>query len=343
MKISKTVAAVVGVGLVAAGLLTAGPASADPNGTPAGNTRPLQGVGSDTTQNVMSDLADAITIGGVKVIASWDATGTGSFTTRSGNAACTYPRAEANGSGNGRSRLLESLTSGNARSGCLDFSRSSSARGTFTSGGPASATSMTWVPFASDASTVVVRADGGLPRSYTLADLQSIYRCELVPDIYPVLPQTGSGSRSFWLTTMNITEAQISAGTYPCLTGAGTTASRAYVQENDSRTLKTDEVFPFSIGLYNTQAAGVNPDFRGKAVLAQVGGALPQETTEGFPINRALYNIIPTSKIGTAPWSTVFVGSSSLVCTSTATTIKNGFKPLTATSTPVCGDTSSQS
>ena len=202
---------------------------------------------------------------------------------------------------------------------------------------------MTWVPFASDSSSVVVRADGGLPRSYTLAEIQSIYRCQLTPDIYPVLPQTGSGSRSFWLTTMNITEAQISAGTYPCLTGAGTTASRAYQQENDARALKTDEISPFSIGLYNTQAAGVNSDFRGNTVLAQVGGALPQETTEGFPIARSLYNIIPTSKIGTAPWSTVFVGSSSSLCTSTATTIKNGFKPLTASSTPACGDTTSQS
>jgi hypothetical protein len=344
VKISKTLAAVAGVGLVAAGLLSATPASADPSGTPAPNTRPLQGVGSDTTQNVMSDLGDVITIGGVKVISSWDATGVGNFNTRSTNSACTYTRAEANGSGNGRSRLLESLTSGNARSGCLDFARSSSAKGTLTT-----TPSLTWIPFANDDSTFVVRSDGGVPRNIALADLINIYKCANVPDIYPILPQTGSGSRSFWLGQMGITETQISAGTYPCLVPVGTTVNgvagtgRPYVQENDARNLKGDEVMPFSVGLYNTQVSGVNTDNRGAAVIGQINSTLPTGLNTSFPVRRQLFNIIPTANIGVAPWSTVFVGSSSLVCQNTATIAQNGFQPLTATSTPACGDSSSQS
>jgi ABC-type phosphate transport system substrate-binding protein len=342
VKFTKTLAAVAGVGLVAAGLLTAAPASADPNGTPAGNTRTLQGVGSDTTQNVMSDLADLITIGGVKAVASWDAVGAANFNTRSANAACTYTRAEANGSGAGRSRLLESLTALNARSGCLDFARSSSAKGT-----TVTTPSLTWIPFAIDSSTFIVRSDGGIPRNIALADLINIFKCVNVPDIYPVLPQTGSGSRSFWLTTIGVTEAQITAGQFPCLTGAGTTASRAYAQENNGVQLKTDEIMPFSIGLFNVQSAGNNTDTRGGLnVMGQIGGTLPVGTTAGFPVNRPLFNIIPTAKVTdgvTDAFDTTFIGTTSGVCSNPSTIVLNGFIPLTATSTPVCGDTSSQS
>lgn len=342
MKFTKTLAAAAGVGLVAAGLLSAAPASADPSGSPAGGDRALAGVGSDTTQNVLNDLAENVTIGGVKQIASWDAIGSpATFQTRTANAACTYTRTEANGSGNGRSRLLESLTAGNARTGCLDFARSSSARGTFTS-----TPSMTWIPFAKDASTYVVRADGGVPRSgLALTDVQNVFKCLATPDIWPVLPQTGSGSRAFWLGQMGITEAQIAAGTYPCLVPVGTTVSgvagtgRPYQQENDGRALKIDEMMPFSIGLFNVQAAGNNTDVRGNLnVLAQVGGTLPVETIPTFPVSRDLFNIVPTAKLGTAPTSTVFVGAGSLVCAQANVIRNNGFS-----TNPSCGDTSSQS
>jgi len=336
VKFTKSLAAAAGVGLVAAGLLTASPASADPSGADVFQTRPLQGVGSDTTQNVMSDLANVVTIGGAKQIASWDAIGTGSFTTRT--TGCSYTRTEANGSGAGRSRLLESLTTGNARSGCLDFSRSSSGRGTLVT-----TPSLTWIPFANDDATYVARSDGGIPRALALADIISAYKCTLQPDINPVLPQVGSGSRSFWLSVVGITEAQITAGTYPCLTGAGTTASRAYVQENDARALKTNEIMPFSVGLYNTQVSGVNTDVRGNAVLGQIDGVLPTGLATAFPVRRSLYNVVPTTKLAVAPWSTVFVGSTSLLCNQPATVTVNGFAPLSATSTPVCGDTSQQS
>ena len=344
MKFTKTLAAAAGVGLVAAGLLSASPASADPSGAPAGGDRALAGVGSDTTQNVMTDLANVVLIGGVKQIASWDAIGSpATFQTRTAIAACTYTRTEANGSTNGRSRLLESLSTGNARSGCLDWARSSSSRGTFTS-----TPSMTWVPFAKDASTYVIRADGGVPRSLTLPEVQGVFKCQNTPDIFPVLPQTGSGSRAFWIGQMAITEAEISTpGTYPCLVPVGTpgfTAAQAtgrpYTQENNGVTLKTDEMTSFSIGLFNVQATGDNPDVRGaRNILGKIGGVLPNNANSAAPVSRNLFNIIPTANLGTAPWSTVFVGPTSLVCANPATISANGFAPL-ATG---CGDTSSQS
>ena len=345
MKFSKTMAAVAGVGLVAAGLLTAAPASADPSGPDSPYSgRPLQGVGSDTTQNVMSDLANVVTISGAKQLASWDAVGgSATFQTRA-SAACTYTRTEANGSGAGRSRLLESLQTLNARSGCLDFSRSSSARGT-----TVTTPSLTWIPFAKDASTYVVRADGTSPRNLPLADVITAYKCGFPadpangdPGIIPVLPQTGSGSRAFWLTVIGVSEAQITS-TYPCLRGLGTAASPAYEQENDSRNLLPNQIAPFSIGLFNVQAAGVNADNRGNTVMAQIGGTLPVASSTVFPVSRDLFNVVPTAKLAVAPTSTVFVGPTSLICSNPTTIAANGFAPLTASSTPVCGDTSSQS
>lgn len=344
MKFTKTLAAAAGVGLVAAGLLSASPASADPTGSDVFSSRPLQGVGSDTTQNVMSDLGNVITIAGNKQIASWDAIGTpDTFVTRTSNAACSYTRAQGNGSTNGRTRLIESLTAGNAKFGCLDFARSSSARGTTTT-----TPSLTWIPFATDTMTYITRGDGFVPRSgLTLAQVQGIFQCANVGDgIWPVLPQAGSGSRAFWLSQMGpITEAQIAAGTYPCLVPVGTTVNgvagtgRPYVQENNGVALKTDEIMPFSVGLYNVQAAGVNADVRGPLnVLSQIDAKLPVQGNTGFTVKRDLFNIIPTANIATTPWSTVFVGAGSLVCTNTATITANGFAPASN-----CGDTSSQS
>ena len=291
---------------------------------------------------MINDLSNVVTIGGVKQIASWDAIGSpATFQTRTGNAACTYTRTEANGSSAGRSRLLESLQAGNPRSGCLDFARSSSAKGTFTS-----TPSLTFIPFAKDASSYITRADGNVPASgLTLDDVKNVYKCLATPDVWPILPQSGSGSRAFWLSQMGITEAQISAGTYPCLVPVGTTVNsvpgtgRPYTQENNGIALKIDEMSPFSIGLYNVQSVKVNTDTRGLLnVLGTIGGTLPNSGNASFPVSRDLYNIVPTDKLGTAPWSTVFVGSGSLVCQNVATITANGFGP-----NANCGDTSSQS
>jgi hypothetical protein len=325
VKYTKTLAAAAGVGLVAAGLLTATPATADPVGSPT--FRDLAGMGSDTTERVMNALSDVITISGTKVIASYDATGSATVATKSDPACAAVAR--ANGSSAGRNALQSSLAANaGAGNGCLDFARSSSAIGTYTS-----AIDMSWIPFAADSTSVAVRADGDVAREWTLADIISVYTCDPAFDAKPILPQVGSGSRASWLTTIGVTEAQITAGTYPCLkpVSAGGTG-REYLQENDARDLKTDEMMPFSIGLFTVQQAGVVADLTANAVLAQIDGKAPQQTAPGQTVSRKLYNIIPTSKEAVAPWSTVFVGGSSLVCTNTNTIGKQGFG-----TTPDCG------
>ena len=321
MKKGKLLAIAGIAGVVAASVAMTAPAQADPNGAPT--FRELAGMGSDTTQNVMNALSEVVTIGGVKQIGSYNATGTPTVSTK-GTVACTNI-ARVDGSSAGRNALLADLQAG---TGCLDFARSSSGRGTFTS-----TPSMTWVPFASDASSFAVRSDGGVGRNFTVAQLTSIYKCT-VASIKPVLPQTGSGSRSSWLGVVGVTEVQIANGDYPCLVPVGTTVNgvagtgRPYVQENNATALKTDEVMPFSVGLYNIQASGVIADVRGQAVLGRIAGVTPQVAADTFPVSRTLYNIIPTSKTGTAPWSTVFVGNGSLVCTNGATIAAQGFNTI---------------
>jgi hypothetical protein len=346
VKLSKTLAGIAGLGVVAAGLISASPASADP----AAGTYQLIGIGSDTTQNVMNDLATAINTATPGTLASWDAIGSPvSINVKPSQSGCTYTRsaageaAEANGSGAGRSRLLEAVTVGDARFGCINYARSSSGRTT-------GFTPLTWVEFASDTMSYVTRSDGDVSRvGFTLTDIQNVFKC-LNPDVHPVLPQVGSGSRSFWLGQMGITETQINNGQFNCLvpgatynsvgvTPAYTMVGRPNSQENSAIGLKKDEMFPFSVGLYNVQAAGNNTDVRGPLnVLGQIGtgsAALPVTGNTTFTVSRKLYNIIPADKVSTTPWSTVFVGPSSSICTNTATIVANGFSPIAS-----CGTTS---
>jgi len=270
----------------------ASPASAEPSGTPT--YRELAGVGSDTTQEINNALSDAITIGGTKVIGSYNATGGGTITTKASN--CNFLR--PNGSGAGRTALTQSLTAGNtaqggavAPTGCVDFARSS--------GNSTGNATIIGVPYAQEAVSFAVNAAGGVAREWTLAEVINIFKCGN-SEILPVLPQTGSGTRSFWLTTIGVTEAQITAGTYPCLTGAGTATSRSYNQENDGRTLKDDEIMPYSMAQYNSQGTAVTSDVRGGTVLGIIGGKVPVVFNSSFPVLRSMYTFIPKAQLNDA-------------------------------------------
>jgi len=296
----------------AAGLLTGtvcgSVAVADPSGSPT--YRPLSGVGSDTTQGVMNGLANVVTINGVKVIGSYD----------------------ANGSGAGRTALLNSLQAGN---NCLDFSRSSSLSLSAATPG------LTYVPFAVDAVTYAITPTSSVPRKLALSDLKSIYHCDpnfvgTAPNfsLTVYLPQAGSGTRSFWESTMGITDADVVAGVYPCIKD---TKNGAPVEEHDGRVLDDNSIAPFSIAQYNAQSTQTIADLRGRAILGTVDGIAPNALNSSFGVKRDVYNVIPTSKIGTAPWSTVFAGPNSLICQQTNVINTYGF----ATNAN-CGSTSQQ-
>ena len=331
----------------------AGLASADPKGpytTASPQYRQLAGVGSDTTQDVMNGLADSAIVDGVKVLASYNAIGSATIATNA-SAGCASV-ARPNGSGAGRTALLNSL---NAGDGCVQFARSSSLDTS------ASSQSLTYIPFATDAVSYAVTTSSGVSRTLNMADLQKLYTCDVgyvgtsaVPasdaantfEVTPVLPQAGSGTRKYWMGKMGISEAQITAGTYPCIIN-GTKNGQA-IEEHTGTVVDDKSLVPFSIAQYNSQATLVIADKRGRTVLGSIGtgtagGSLtgvtyPSLLNGGFNVKRPVYNIVPTSKLGQAPYSQVFVGGTSLVCADTATIQKFGFIP-----SADCGSTSAQS
>ncbi|MFE5537850.1 hypothetical protein [Streptomyces sp. NPDC056492] len=305
-------------------------AFADPAGSP--QYRQLSGVGSDTTQDVMNGLAAAITVNGQKVLGSYDATGSANVTTKDPavNANCTMAR--PNGSGAGRAALLTSLQAGN---GCLDFARSSSLNLA------AAAPGLTYVPFAVDGVSYAITPGSAIPRKLALADLKAIYHCD--PnyvgsgpnyDMTVYLPQAGSGTRSFWESTMGITDADVVAGVYPCIKDK---KGSAPVQEHDGRVLDDKSIVPFSIAQYQSQSSQTIADLRGRAILGTVDGLAPTVLNSGFGVKRDVYNVIPTGKVATAPWSTVFVGGNSEICKQASVINTYGFA-----TNPNCGDTTKQ-
>ncbi|WP_200948480.1 MULTISPECIES: substrate-binding domain-containing protein [unclassified Kitasatospora] len=325
--LAKCVTVAAGLGLVVAGT---GTAQADPTGVPV--YRQLAGVGSDTTQGVMNAMADAITgPTGEKLIASYNATGSATINTKA--AAACQGLNRPNGSGAGRTALLNELNKGN---GCLDFGRSSSLNVT------ASTPGLTYVPFAVDAVTYAVGAGSALPLDLTTADLHALYTCDpgfvgTAPnwDIRPLLPQSGSGTRSYWLTVVGITEGDLSANRYPCVTD---TKGGKKIEEHDGRVLDSKSLVPFSIGQYLAQSASTIPDIRGAAQLGNINGVPSLLLNTGAAATRDVYNVIPTSKVGVSPWSDVFVGKTSKICSRADLIKQYGFG-----TNDNCGDTSRNS
>ena len=351
MSMSKRMASVLGGSalLVVAGT---GLATADPSGSPT--YRQLAGVGSDTTQDVMNGIANDVTISGTKVLGSYNAVGSSTIATQAAAACQSITR--PNGSGAGRTALLNSLNAnGGAGDGCIQFSRSSSL--TLTASSP----SLTYIPFATDAVSYALTTSSAISRTLNLADLQAYYHCDpayvgssSVPasnpantfDVTPMLPQAGSGTRSYWEGQMGILDTDVTAGTYPCLING---VKNGQTFEEHTGTLVDDKsIAPFSIAQYDAQATLTIADKRGRTVLGTIGtgtagGALtaltyPQLLNPSFNVKRDVYNVIPTSQIGNAPYSTVFVGSGSLVCQDVATIQKYGFVPSSS-----CGSTASHS
>ncbi|MFJ9869280.1 Ig-like domain repeat protein [Streptomyces sp. NPDC101165] len=321
MRRTRSTAALVAAAVVAGGLALASPAYADP--TPAGTFRQLVGVGSDTTQDVLNALAGdtvngtsyagtAVKSAGGAGIASYDAIepGTGSttsnITTRSGGPSFLRP----NGSGKGRLALSQSLTgdkypdsSGVAIKGQVDFARSSS--GPSTSG-----TALTYIPFARDAVGVAVK--GSALNSLTQDQLHDIYSGALTQvngqTVHPKIPQSGSGTRKFFLSAIGLTDATLSPNI-------------PTVQENQGDAALTEDgaLVPFSVGSWIAQNNGVSPDFTKTSAAAgghlaavqlpgDTGATSPVTTVNGklAPVNayyenstfgRDVYDVVPSRAI----------------------------------------------
>ncbi|MFD9599221.1 hypothetical protein OG609_15275 [Streptomyces sp. NBC_01224] len=308
------IGAVVGTAALALGAMAI-PASADPA---PGTYRVLAGVGSDTTQDVVNGLGTAVDSGAL--IASYNATGTSPVKTRATGCEIARP----NGSSAGINALRNAVDN---NTGCLDFARSS--RGVADS----STTDLTWIPFGKDAVTFAVRGDSALPKALTKAQLVSIYTCRTTSlngvTLTPLLPQSGSGTRSFFLGRLGLTEDTF-----------GTCVDDTVQEHNGQALDSAGDIAPYSIAQYIAQGneiVGVD-DRRGDAVLGSVDGVQPQladgTLNTAFPFNRDVYNVVPTAKLTDPTLAGAFVGSTSKVCAQTAVINTYGFGAIAT-----CGNT----
>lgn len=359
------------VAAIAAAALAIGaaaPAYADP-ATP----KPLNGSGSDTTQDVMNGIAAL-----VPAIGNWNAVPASSQITIDGT---TFNRPI--GSTNGVRALSQSLQGLAFQGtvlpvGLLDYARASALRSD-------SGTQLTYIPFAGDALTIAFNAASDFPRDVALGasgqatnlfTLRNIYlgtrttfrdkSAELVT-IVPILPQTGSGTREYWITTaLGTTEAAVAAGLRATDLGNR-------VQEHDGRFLNgPGDIVPYSVAQWiaqsNATAAGLSAstaaifrpvvtgviDRRGQSVLGGIDTRKPVTwtgstfaTNPEFEPVRNVYNIVETRALTTASPSAndtlirqTFVGPSSTVCQAmaSATVAPFGFGQIGS----VCGDTTEQ-
>ncbi|GGQ65272.1 PstS family phosphate ABC transporter substrate-binding protein [Kitasatospora griseola] len=264
------------------------PAMADPAVTPA--AKDIVGVGSDTTQALFSKFSTdynatlPATDTTTPRLYSWDATGTPStITPKTGGA--SIPRPNGSGAGIGALNTTTNTT--------LDFARSSRA---------AQATdpsTFDFIAFAKDAVTWSAPTGGYAPNNLTTANLVDIYTCVKTDwsqlggtagAIKPYLPQTGSGTRSFFLQAIgNITP------------GACVTSTPEENEGTDPVFANLGSVFPYSVGHYVGQLNGhaSGNDAPGVLTLRNINNVPPLTTTKtlnpafaGGSYGRVLFNVV---------------------------------------------------
>jgi hypothetical protein len=287
----------------------------------------LAGVGSVTTQNVLNALAAVI-----PSIGSYE--GTGSATLPATKAAiagstCTgIPRPA--GSGAGVQRLIDernaAASTSPPRRSCVDFARSSDNNSASFAG-----SGLTWVPFAVDGVTIVTRNDSPLTTNFTNTApqnfLKQLYECTLPATVQsqyrPLIPQAGSGTRSFFLSkigaTLNLAVAEGGTCTSP---GAPSALDRTasppipLIENNGTKLTDPRNVIPYSIADYKAQSSGSVTDVSGNTKMRRINGIIPDLANRSFPFLRPVFNVIPTqfASAGDPNYGPVFVGNTSSVC-----------------------------
>ncbi len=369
-KRAKVAAAVV---LTALGLSSlavgGGPAAADPKQFTA-----LVAVGSDTTQDVLNAFGGSAnafnytplqssTASGKRQIASWDAIATTCITTQAPGATFLRP----NGSTNGRralSRAIDGATWGDNTncggnkvvSGLVNFARSSA-------GPSGTGTDLTYIPFGRDGMSFGYFANGVTPvTSLTKAQLVSLFTTGPATiggvNIVPCGIQLGSGTYAFWNTALGVTAAQMASAVTTC---------GATIQENDAAGLaargatfaNTQVIIGFSAANFISQSNGVAASQLAAGV--DLGEIVDGATNLGKPYSgtapntvpsssfyasttfgRDVYNVLPTtivSGLGNNDYKTMFVGSTSSMCSAAAAVTTNAFGFLSVAG---CGSTTLQ-
>ena len=260
----------------------------------------------------------------------------------------------------------------------VDFARSSSAPSS------TSTTDFTWIPFARDAMSYAVAFNGTISSDvYTLttAQLTTLYTNGSIvtpggTTVKACLPQSGSGTRKFWVGAVGVTDATAGAAADAAASGCGQTIEEHHGDafNTKAQTILTSgqaAVFPFSVAQWIAQANHTMNDVSGAARTAGVDlgdidnvAAGPHPYTGTAPnlqpdtgyyfhssggkvgtFGRDVYNVLRTTKLsgptGDAGLISLFVGSTSAVCAATSTISKLGFVNLDGVAPhTACGDVS---
>jgi ABC-type phosphate transport system substrate-binding protein len=335
VRILKSLVAVAAVAATASALAMA-PAMADPVNTHLAKVTPkafdVVGVGSDTIESVLDQLSVSYNAAHKThnathpYIYSWDATPinqpnnlTSTIVPKAGCAKILRP----DGSSAGIAALTTTPKDSNKKYNCFDFARSSRAR---TATDPSKAKGgILFVALAKDAVTYSTNKATNAPGSLTTKQLLGIYSCTITTwsqvgvtgtagaaKILPVLPQTGSGTRSFFLSAIG--GASFAPG--PCVNS--TPEENEGIAPVFKGANAKNVIFPFSVGKYIAQkfhsaACGKKPkkgqnsfgcDQIGNLVLRKIGGKAPTTGTgTGTVINanftaafqRIVYDVVPYS------------------------------------------------
>jgi hypothetical protein len=353
------------------------PAMADP-------TQVYVATGSDTIQDVMNQFgldAAGNTVGSYNAVNPVTGAAHEIITPVKATTGTNCSFARPNGSGEGVAALRFSVNSASGatpptpspQAGCVDIARSSSPPGNNQS----NTGQFVYVPFALDGVTVATGpATGGTvggvatvatnltsANSFTLANLQSLYACNNVTvggitynpntaaagqqqiDLY--IPQSGSGTRTFWAGQMLISPTTLPACVHDTIVAG--TLTGGIVEEHDGKAVATDPngFGPFSISQWIGQRNGHN-DRRHGALLQNINAISPfanglptGNLNTAFPIIREVYNVVQFSRIsgGSADAGLVALlsGTNSLLCQDSLQIHSYGFATLSASTPDTCG------
>jgi len=244
--------------------MVASPALADPPTGVTPKPKDVIGVGSDTTESVFNQLSvDYNKTHTTGKLYSFDATPQPStIQTKSGSTNCSIPRPFGSSAG---IMALENTKTTTGGAPCIDYARSSRARG---STDPAT---ISFIDLAGDAVTVATQPGSNAPASLlTTSVLTGIYNCTIttwnqIPGnsggstatIAAMLPQNGSGTRSFFLGAIGLTAPGGCVSTSSTVQGAGGNGANT-LEENEGvdpslNTNTANVIFPFSVGKWIAQ------------------------------------------------------------------------------------------
>ncbi len=291
---------VTGAAVAAAAVaMVAAPALADPPTGVTPRAVDVVGVGSDTIQNVMDQFSHDFTDPHTGAIH-------GLIRFKGG---CTLQQ-RPNGSSEGITAVKTNEGGSTAGHPCEDFARSSPDRATgdpsFARGG------LAFVTLAGDAVTWSTQQVTNAPASLTPAQITGIYECRITnwrqvggrnAAIKAFIPQTGSGTRSFFLKAIGITAPG------PCVSDGG-----GKLEENEGVNpllVSPNAIFPFSIGKYIAEKFHSAKCFRadcafvkrgplkGLACKPKAGQNLFGCDSHGTMVLHAISRVAPT--VGTGP------------------------------------------